>query len=335
MSWYTEKGADGDIVISTRVRLARNIKGVPFPPKMTDEDGEKVITLVRAALDKGAAFKDFKFVKMEKLSQNERLALIEKHLISAELSKKSGAALISPDERISIMLNEEDHIRIQCLLPGFNPEGAYDMANKIDSLLEESLSFAFHEKYGYLTCCPTNTGTGMRASAMVHLPALSLGGAAGALLNSAGKIGMTVRGLYGEGTEAYGYFYQISNQITLGISEEDILKKLRDVICEVAKKERRLRDGLSQNAALRDRIMRSYGIMLNAYMLSSAEFMKALSDVKMGVEMGIIKNIPSETLNRLMVITQPAGLTLSGGGAETPEQRDILRAKLVQDELRK
>ncbi len=332
MTWYKEVGPKNDMIISTRVRLARNLADFAFAAKLSPQDGEQIIELVWKALAPIA--KEFTLYKIHKLSPVKQQALIEKHLISPDLTGGSfpRAAIINKDESISIMVNEEDHIRIQCLSPGFAPDATWDMANKIDDLISESLNYAFHEKFGYLTSCPTNTGTGLRISAMVHLPAIAVSGRMTGLLSQAVKSGMAVRGLYGEGTDAQGNFYQISNQVTLGFSEEELIERFNKVVFAVCEVESSLRKQLSKDipAKLVDRIWRSYGNMQYAYMLSGKELLNLISDVRLGIYLGILKEIPFQKLTSLMVITMPANITGSAVSL-TVEQRDMKRAQIVKE----
>ncbi len=334
MTWYREDGKKNDMVISTRVRLARNISGYPFLTKLGKEDGEKIIDLVWDALTPIA--KDFTLYKIQKLSPVRQQALIEKHLISPDLTNGAlpRAAIINKDETVSIMVNEEDHIRIQCLAAGLAPDEAWETANRIDDLLGERLDFAFHEKFGYLTSCPTNTGTGLRISAMVHLPAISVSGGISGLLSQAAKSGMTVRGLFGEGSDAQGNFYQISNQTTLGFSEEDLIERFRKVLASVMEVENSLRHKIADEIPpkLIDRILRAWGTMQNAYMLTGRELINCISDVRFGINLGIIEKVPFNLLTRLMVITMPANI--SGTASLSAEQRDIKRAEIVKKTLK-
>lgn len=335
MTWYQEIGPRNDLIISTRVRLARNLKSYPFSSKLSREDGEKIIDLIWEGLNPIA--KDFTLHRIHKLSPVKQQALIEKHLISPDLTAGNfpRAAIINKDESISIMVNEEDHIRIQCIEPGFNPDKAWQTANRIDDLLSETLDYAFHEKYGYLTSCPTNTGTGLRISAMVHLPAISVSGRISGLLSQAAKSGMAVRGLYGEGTNAQGNFYQISNQITLGFSEEELIERFNKVVSSVCEVENSLRKQLvtAIPAQLTDRIMRSYGAMKYAYMVSGKELLNLISDVRLGIYLGILKQIPYEKLTSLMVITMPANISGSTSSM-TAEDRDIKRARIIKETIK-
>lgn len=334
MTWYKSVGKKNDIIISTRVRLARNISGFPFVSKLNTEGAEKIIDLVWDALK--PISNDFTMYKIHKLNPLKQQMFIEKHLISPDLTggRLPRAVLINKDESISIMVNEEDHIRIQCLAPGFSPDKSWEMANRIDDLLGESLDFAFHEKFGYLTSCPTNTGTGLRVSAMVHLPAIAVSGRISGLFSQAAQSGMTVRGLYGEGSDAQGNFYQISNQVTLGFSEEELIERFNKVVSSVCEVEQSLRKQIKQDipAKLTDRIMRSYGAMRYAHMISGKEMLNLISDVRLGINLGIIEPIPFEKLTSLMVITMPANISGSSPGMNA-ETRDIKRAKIIRETI--
>ncbi len=330
MSWYENTGKQNDLIISTRARLARNISKYPFPGSMSAKDAEEVISLVWDAITPLQS--EFTLYRMDKISQSERQKLIEKHLISPNFTSDfPRAAIINKDETLSLMVNEEDHIRIQCLLPGYDAYSAYETADKIDTLLNEKIEYAFHEKYGYLTSCPTNTGTGMRISVMMHLPALSLSGGMNSLLTKAAKLGMTARGLFGEGSDALGNFYQLSNQITLGLSEHEIIENFSSLVQIAVNAENALRDNLRKEtpSKLRDKLLRSYGIIKNAYLISTGEILNLISDVRFGIYLGIIKPIPFERLTKLMVMSMPANI--SSDKALSSEERDIKRAQTAQE----
>ncbi len=332
MSWYTDEGNKNDIIISTRVRVARNLKQFAFAPKLSPLEAEKIIDLVWDSL--APITKDFTLHRIDKLPPVKQQILIEKHLISPNLTGNfPRAAIINKDETISIMVNEEDHIRIQCLSAGFAPDEAWETANHIDNLIGETLEYAFHDKFGFLTSCPTNTGTGLRVSAMVHLPAIAVSGRISGLLSQAVKSGMAVRGLYGEGSDAQGNFYQISNQITLGSSEEELIERFNKIVSSVCEVEKALRAELRKNvpSKLHDRISRSYGLMKYAYMISGKEFLNFLSDVRLGMDLGIINLIPFQKLTSLMVTTMPA--MISGNNSLSAEARDLKRAKIIQETL--
>lgn len=337
-AWYFERGPEADVVISSRVRLARNMKEFPFPSRMTDRQAQEAMLKVRQAAAPGKRDWGFVFTDLRDISAIEGQALVEKHLISPNLLEKdkSKGVIISEDERISIMINEEDHLRIQCLFPGMQIQNAWELCDKVDTMLEKSLEFAFNRDLGYLTCCPTNTGTGIRASVMLHLPALVMTGYIGRILEACGKLGMAVRGLYGENTEARGNIFQVSNQVTLGQSEEEIVEGVRNITSQIIEQERMMRGELYRQNPSRfeDRVFRSYGLLTNARILSSEEGMKLLSDVRLGVDMGIIKDIDSKALNEVMLMLQPANLQKAAGKVFSPEERDIRRAEMVKQKLR-
>ncbi|SHJ36286.1 protein arginine kinase [Geosporobacter subterraneus DSM 17957] len=337
--WIEQSGPDGDIIISSRIRLARNLQEYPFPVALTKGKSKEVIKKVGDVILEGNTVlkHDFLLQEMESQSALERQVLMEKHLISPNLMEnhERSAVLLNKDESVSIMINEEDHIRIQCLLPGLQLTEAWDTADKLDDVLEESLHYAFDEQLGYLTSCPTNVGTGIRASVMVHLPALSMTGYINRVLQAANQIGLAVRGLYGEGTEFVGNVFQISNQITLGRSEEEIIANLKDVTRQIVQKERDARSTLlnSNRLGLEDKIYRSYGILSNARILTSQEFMTLLSDLRLGVDLAILENVKIEGLNQLMVMTQPGCLQKSAAKNLSAHERDVRRAAIVREKL--
>jgi protein arginine kinase len=337
--WYLEEGPENDVVISSRVRLARNIKEYPFPIKMTVSQGKDVIDRVRDALLNSRNFENenLSFFNFKEIGTIEKQALVEEHLISPELAEKQTdcGAIISKNEDISIMINEEDHLRIQSILPGMQIDKAGEICAKIDETLEKKIEFAFSKNYGYLSCCPTNIGTGMRASFMLHLPALTLTGHIRSILEACGKLGIAVRGLYGEHSEAIGNMFQISNQVTLGQREEEILAGITNIATQVIEQERVVRKDLYKQNSLRieDRIFRSLGILLGARIISAEESLKLLSDVRLGVSMGIIKNISMKILNEIMIIIQPALLQKRVGSPLSPDERDIKRAEIIRNKL--
>lgn len=331
--WWIENGPRYEVVLSSRIRLARNFAQYPFPNltdgKMRDEIASRVDDILKNCS------LSFERKNMKDLSDVDRQLLVEKHLISPDLAKLDGAAFISGDESISVMVNEEDHIRIQAMTSGFDIDRAYDLANKIDTLIENEADYAYSEKFGYLTSCPTNVGTGMRASVMMHLPALCMTGEISKIISSVSKFGIAVRGLYGEGSRASGDIFQISNQITLGISEEETITNLKSVAESIIERELEIRTKLSEDNIIKlaDRVWRSYGILKNAQVLSSDEFMKLASDVRLGAVMGIIGSVNTETLNELETIVQPAGILKAVGKDMSAEQRDFERAKIVRERL--
>ncbi|MGE5677864.1 MAG: protein arginine kinase [Pseudomonadota bacterium] len=335
--WMQGNGPHSDIILSSRIRLARNISGTPFPAGLDEDKSQIVLDRVRESLSQGKSPIRFRNYIMKELSPVERQCLVERHLISPGLLKNStsGAAIISDDEMLSIMVNEEDHIRIQAILPGLQIKKSWELASSIDDELEQSLEYAYNENWGYLTSCPTNVGTGMRASVMVHLPALNITGNMSKILQAVAHIGLTIRGMYGEGTEMVGNIFQISNQITLGRAEEEIADNLTAVTKQIIEKEKEARKLLLDNNRMQieDKIWRSLGIMRNARIMNSQECMKLLSDIRLGVDMGIIDNIPPQLLNEIMIDTQTASIQKFSGRELSPEERDIIRAEMVRGKL--
>lgn len=338
--WMDSDAPESDIVISSRIRIARNIKGIKFPHLMSRVDAESVFHGVQLAISQPEirdSFSEMELVELMELSSLERRILMEKHLISPDLLKEheKKAVVISDDERISIMLNEEDHLRIQCLLPGLQLLQGWRFADKLDDMLEQTLEYAFTEQLGYLTVCPTNVGTGLRASAMLHLPGLGMLNQMNRVVNAISKLGLTVRGLYGEGTEALGNMYQVSNQITLGLTEEEIIDKLTSVIKQLIEQERAARQALYRDNQypLEDKIYRAYGILKYCRTLSTDEVMKLISDVRLGMELKIINQVSSQALNELITMTTPAYLQKYANKEISPQERDILRAKIVRQKI--
>ena len=325
-----------DVVISTRIRFARNLKEYPFPCRLSEDKKRKVASIIKEAVLEGhSAISDrFKYIQMSELTQEEAVSLVERHLVSPEfISGRQGRGLLLlNDESVSIMINEEDHVRIQVINRGMKLNETYELADKIDTLLDERLDFAFDEKLGYLTQCPTNIGTGMRASLMLHLPALQESGAMGKIAASLSKLGIVIRGLYGENTDPSGAIYQLSNQVTLGITEQEAIKNLHDIAMQLVAQERNTREQLSENINMLDSIYRSYGILSYAKLISNSECMKLLSNVRFGVEMGCFE-FDFDTLDRLFIEIQPATLMKNIGKKLTPAERDHIRAELVRTAL--
>ncbi len=333
-SWYTQASAHNDIAVSTRIRLARNLSELPFPSRMTDAQRDELKARVKSAINKSdnPLSKTLKFIDMQDVPENERYAMVERHVISPDFASadKKRAIILSDDESISIMIGEEDHIRIQVILAGLSLKEAYSKAEQIDKLLFEGLSVAFDSRLGYLTECPTNLGTGLRASLMLHLPMLESLGDIPEIAQSVGKIGFTVRGMYGEGTKSNASMYQISNQITLGLSEGNALENLQLIATQLTERERRERQGANKTA-LEDISFRALGILQNCRILSSEEMMDLLSKVKLGINMGIIntKALPI----KLLIEGQPNMLMKKYGNMGANE-RDIYRANFIREQLR-
>ncbi len=339
-TWMQGDGPDSEIVLSSRIRLARNLKDFAFPVISSDEQGRKALTYVRDQLN-GEGYPsmgEFEWVNMSELKPVEKRVLVEKHLISPNLAEDSefGAVLINDNESVSIMINEEDHLRVQCLFPGFQLNEALTLANGIDDWIESKFDYAFDEKRGYLTSCPTNVGTGLRASVMVHLPALMITQRMNRIAPAINQFGLVVRGIYGEGSEALGNVFQISNQITLGKSEEDIVEDLRGVVMQLVQQEKSARKDLLKLSKLQleDRVFRSYGILGNSRIIQSKEAAKCLSDLRLGIDLDLIEGVPRNILNELMILTQPGFLQHYFKEALTPEERDIRRATLIRERLK-
>jgi protein arginine kinase len=337
MSWIKEKGPFSDVVISSRVRLARNIASLPFAPLVDNKVSEQIINRVRKSImeSNSALSRDFRFIALKDISPVQQNMLVEKHLASPDLVERCeiSAILINKNDQISIMVNEEDHIRMQCIFPGYQLGNTWELLSKVDDVIEESLEYSFHEQLGYITSCPTNVGTGMRASIMMHLPGLVVTKYINTILQTISKIGLTTRGLYGEGSDVIGGIYQISNQITLGPSEEEIIHNLNIATRQIIENERMARKALieSNKVEFEDRIWRSLGILTHARKLDLKEFMSLLSQVRLGVDMGIIKHIDLAVLNELMIKCQPAHLESYAG---TDSDLDFIRAQRVREELK-
>lgn len=339
--WMKGQGPDSEIVISSRIRIARNVSTYPFPMLSTNQQSKEVLDQVTASLnnDDLSTISHFDLLLLTDLSELEKRVLVEKHLISPNLANESrnGAVILSKNESVSIMINEEDHLRIQCLCPGFQIKEAWDLASQIDDVFESQVEYAFDERRGYLTSCPTNVGTGIRASVMMHLPALVLSQQINRILSAITQVGLAVRGLYGEGSEAIGNLFQISNQITLGQSEEEIIDNLYSVARQIIEHEKAARDKLLYESRPRivDRVMRSYGILSHAAIMDSKEAAQRLSDVRLGIDLGIITDVSVNVMNELMVMTQPGFLQQLSGEKLSADDRDLRRAELIRERLSK
>ena len=334
MIWYNDLN-DG-IILSTRIRLARNLEKTPFPAILKKDEKERITQTLSDSIMKSNSTlsKEFNLYKLNEMSPTEKTAMAEEHLISLEMIKSNdGAVLVNTDKTMSIMLMEEDHIRLQIIKGGYCLDKAFDLADKVDNVMEESLTYAFDEKFGYLTACPTNVGTGLRASVMMHLPALVMTGNITRVLQSFSGVGIAVRGLYGEGTDAEGALYQISNSVTLGLSETEIIEKLKTVVDRISEMEKQARDLLLKNRAddLKDKLMRSYGILKYAVKITSKEAKNKLSEVMLAQNMGIIECDGQMTPLELIVKTAPS--VISGEDSLTPDERDKKRAEIIKENL--
>ena len=332
--WYLKNGKDADTVFSVRIRLARNLSGFPFPNKMSDEQKYSVIQKVSDAVFKSEVGKDYKFIDMDKISETEAIFLAERHLISPEFIKntKGRALILKNDESVSVMINEEDHIRIQSIAAGLEFETACKNAFEIEKIIGNAVEYAFDKKFGYLTECPTNLGTGMRASAMLHLPALEKIGALERIFNSISKFGVAIRGTFGEGTKAKNSMYQISNQVTLGISEKESIENIENIINQLISKEKEAREAFDR-FRVEDTVFRALGTLKYARMISSEEFYKLISDIRLGVSMGIL-NIPISVINSLNLLNGSAGVSSLAGGNLDADTRDTKRAQNLRESLK-
>lgn len=332
LNWYLQTGNNSDVVFSTRIRLARNIKGFSFVNRYTKNDAIKIIDIMEKAVQ--SLGYGLKLIKLKDLDDITKLSLVEKHLISPEFAynkTETGAMAINDDENICIMINEEDHLRIQVLSAGLELENSLNLAMEIDKKLEELVPYAYNDKYGFLTSCPTNVGTGLRASVMVHLPALSKTRNIRKVLEVVNSFDMNIRGVYGEGSKTAGDIYQISNKQSLGITEEEIIKNLKVITDKVIEQEKLARKILTKKSIeLEDKVYRAYGVLSNCKRLSSDECNSLLSDVKLGTDMGIIKELNDLKVKKLEIYTKPANLQKYVGQTLESYDRDIKRAEVVK-----
>lgn len=324
------------VVMSTRVRLARNFADLPFPHMASDDQSQQVINRAAAAIAKSPAANDFRLIFIKDNDDTANNAMIEEHLISPDLirHRSSAAVLINSGHSISIMVGEEDHLRIQSLVDGCDLRGAYAAADLVDGYISSREEYAFSQRLGYLTACPSNLGTGMRASFMLHLPALTMAQQIEAVTRAVGRLGLTVRGFYGEGSKAQGAIYQLSNQVTLGHSEEEILHNLEVTADQVISKEMQAREFFLKNneADIRNRLMRSFGILKYAYKIDSNELLQLWSDLRMAISMGVNTQVSAQTADKLLAL-RPAELNRLAGRDMTAAERDLYRAQRVKEIL--
>ena len=332
MNWYLQNGKDSDVVISSRVRLARNLDKIPFKTRASKEDMQKVLNKIEEitpSLGYG-----LKFLKLKDIDDITKLTLIEKHVISPDFAidkEEIGAILINEEENICIMINEEDHLRLQVFSSGMDLENLKNLIVEIDEKIDGLLDYAFSEQYGYLTACPTNVGTGMRASVMVHLPALTLTGNITKVLNVVNGFGMNIRGIYGEGTQSQGDIYQISNNQSLGITENEIIKNLKTITEKVIEQERLARKYLAKNQIeLEDRVYRAYGTLAFSKKLTSEECRNLMSIIKLGTDLGIIKELNDSKVSKINLYTQVGNLQKNLGKNLDAYERDIKRAEVIK-----
>ncbi len=325
------------IVLTSRVRLARNLKDTPFPGRASKQQREDHLQAIQPVVEALPPMKKGFASDLVSLEDLDRQLLVERHLISRELAKKKqGAAFVlSKDETCSIMINEEDHLRMQVILPGLQIKEAWKAVNKLDTLLEDKLPIAFSGRYGFLTACPTNTGTGIRVSAMLHLPGLVIAEHMQQTITAVNKLGLAVRGLYGEGTEALGNVFQISNQMTLGETENDIIERLNKVVVQIIENEENARAKLleSNPEMLFNNIGRAYGILTNAHVISSKEAKNLLSLLRLGLDLGYFPDMDPEVVDELFIVTEPGHIQFKEAKKMSPEERDIMRATQLRERL--
>jgi protein arginine kinase len=339
LTWLEASGPHADVVLSTRVRLARNLQGHAFSPRIQNDERLRILSDVQRAAEKEGLLRGGVSVDIASLPRLSRQVLLERHLVSRELvgegtpGPHAGAGLLmGPDERAGVMVNEEDHLRLQSLLSGLQLRDAYRLVDTLDEELGGELPMAFHHEFGYLTSCPTNVGTGLRASILIHLPGLVLTKEIGKVLQGIGQVGLTFRGLYGEGSEVVGNFFQVSNQTTLGKGEEDLIDHLHKIVQQVIQYEMQARSVLMREApaVMEDKIWRAYGLLRYARSLTFEEVMNLLSGVRLGVSMKLLSGPSVYTLNKLMVYSQPAHLEQAAGRALSEPEGDLHRAAYVR-----
>ena len=332
INWYLQSGNEADVVSSTRIRIARNIKGFPFVNRCTKQDLDKIIEIMQNATT--SLGYGLKLIKIKDLDDITKISLVEKNLISPEFAynnNETGAIAINDEENICIMINEEDHIRLQFFSSGLELENTLNLAMEIDKKLEKLVAYSYSDKYGFLTSCPTNVGTGIRGSVMVHLPGLTKTNNIKKILEAINSFDMNIRGVYGEGSNSQGDMYQISNKQSLGITEEEIIKNLKVITEKVIEQEHLARKILSKNKIdLEDKVYRAFGILSNAKKLSSEECNNLLSDVKLGTDMGIIKEMNDLKIKKLLYYTKPASLQKYAMQTLDSYSRDIKRAEIIK-----
>lgn len=332
LNWYLQNGKESDVVISSRIRLARNLRDFPFEPKMKKEEQQALVEKLKEVMPSlGYGLKIWKLKDMDTIT---KLSLVEKRIISPDFLNKEeteSAIAINEEENICFMINEEDHLRMQFFAPGFDLENLLNLAIEVEEKLGKLVSFAYHKDYGFLTACPTNVGTAMRASVMVHLPGLSQTGNIRKILEVINNFGMNIRGIYGEGSKTVGDMYQISNKQTLGITETEILKNLKIITEKIVEQERLARKYLGKDTiTLEDKVYRAYGILSQCRKISSSELNELLSEIKMGTDLGIIKELTDLKVKKLNILTKPASLQKYFGKEMAGEERDQKRAELIQ-----
>lgn len=333
MNWYLQSGKESDVVVSSRIRLARNIIEYPFETRCSKKENEEIVNKIKEVLP--SIGYGLKILKLKDMDDITKMSLVEKRLISPDfvMNKNDiGAIAINEEENICIMINEEDHLRLQVFAPGFEIEELLKLMVEIDTKFGKALNYAYNDKYGYLTACPTNVGTGMRVSVMVHLPALTKTGNIQKVLHIINNFGMNIRGIYGEGSKAAGDMYQISNKQTLGVSEEEIINNMKIIVEKIIEQERLARKYLAKHSIeLEDRVYRSFGVISNCKKISSEEAREILSDVKLGTDLGIIKELDDLKVKKLYLYIKPANLQKYLGEVNDNYERDIKRAEVIKN----
>lgn len=335
--WLKQEGPDSDIAISTRVRIARNVEGHIYINRADDVQREETLSTLTAALKKSRYLKGAMFLKLRDTTNLDKRFMVERHLMSRQHMTDTAhkGLVVEENEILSIMLNEEDHVRLQVLKSGFDVMEAWRIVDEIDTDLGQYVAFDYSNKFGYLTACPTNTGTGLRASVMLHLSALAMTGQIENVHDVISKLGLTIRGFYGEGTDALGDFFQISNQVALGHSEMDILDNLERIIRKIVASEKKTREKLikQKKSEIADGIARSYGTLKSARIITSSETVKLLSAVRLGIDLGLINDVDMKKINEVLLLTQPAHLQKINKKELSPYERDIKRADLIREKL--
>lgn len=332
LNWYLQNGKESDVVVSSRIRLARNLSNFPFVTKQTKESKNKLEETIKEIVP--SLGYNLRFVKLQDMDEITKMSLLEKHLVSPNFvmnKENTGAMLINDDENISVMINEEDHLRIQVMTAGLDIENLMNFSIELDEKIGKLLPYAYNEKYGFLTSCPTNVGTGLRASVMVHLPGLEKTGNINKILEVINNFGMNIRGIYGEGSKAAANMYQISNKQTLGISEAEIVKNLKLITEKIIEQERLARKILARDSIeLEDKVYRAYGVLTNAKKISSEEARDLLSEVKLGTDLGIIQELTDLKVKKLELYTKPANLQKYLSKQIGSYERDIKRAEVIK-----
>ena len=341
LKWYEQKAPDGDVVISSRVRLARNLTNYPFSLKISNDQAKKMVEEVKEItedLSHGTGKKHYS-CNLSTLANIDKRAMVERHIISPHLVEKQQVTglILSEDETISIMINEEDHLRIQSIVGGMNLEAAYEVASRVDDIASEKFDIAFDKKYGYLASCPTNVGTGLRASCMVFLPALSSAGIINRMFEELSKYGVTIRGIYGEGSKSLGSLYQISNQKTLGNTEQEIIYSLNNVVNQIVRQERLKRQEIKDNNydKMEDQVYRAYGVLKYARQLTSSEAISLLAQIKLAIDCGLIKFDKDVNIHKLMMGVQPGSLQWTIGKDVDDSQEKHYRAEYLRKKIPK